>query len=153
MTARAWVVCISVMVPALAMNSNIAAGLAAYSASSSSVKDEGYLRLIKSSGSVLTDEGPAHGTIPGKVRVRFLYTGDPHVSAQITIFGRAGSIQAHATALLSNPNSASPSFKGTLTIDGGSGRYQHARGSGHLYGVFYRRSYALTVQAQGALRY
>jgi hypothetical protein len=153
MTMQMWTVCISMMLSTLALSSGVAAGMAAHSASSSNVKDEGYLRLIKSSGSVLTDEGPAHGTIPGKVRVRFVYTGDPRVSAQITILGRAGSIRAHANARLSNPNSASPSFKGTLTIDGGSGRYLHARGSGHLYGVFYRRNYALTVQAQGALRY
>jgi hypothetical protein len=122
-------------------------------ARSFTVKDEGYLRLIKSSGSVLTDEGPAHGTIPGKVRVRFVYNGSPSVSAQITIYGHAGNIQAHANGRLSNPTSPSPSFEGTLTITGGSGRYLHASGSGHIYGVFYRRSYAMTVQTRGALHY
>jgi hypothetical protein len=116
-----------------------------------SVKDEGYLRLVKSSGSLLIDEGSAHGTIPGKVRVRFVYDGNPTVSAQITIYGHAGSIQAHATGHLSSPTDPSPSFKGTLTISGGSGRYLHAHGSGTLYGVFYRRSYAMTVQTEGAL--
>jgi hypothetical protein len=122
-------------------------------ASTVSVKDEGYLRLVKSSGSLLVDEGPAHGTIPGTVKIHFVYNGDPTVSAQITIYGRAGSIRAHATGRLSSPTSSSPSFEGTLTIDGGSGRYAHSHGSGHLYGVFYRRSYAMTVQTQGTLRY
>jgi hypothetical protein len=46
-----------------------------------------------------------------------------------------------------------PSFRGSLTITGGSGRYAHAGGSGELFGVFYRRSFALTVQAIGKLRY
>jgi len=128
-------------------------GSPAFAARSLSVKDEGYLRLVKSSGSLLIDEGQAHGTIPGTVRIHFVYDGNPSVSAQITIEGRAGSLQAHASGRLSNPSSASPSFAGTLTISGGSGGYAHASGSGHLYGVFYRRSYAMKVQTEGTLRY
>jgi hypothetical protein len=125
----------------------------ASSARTTSVKDEGRLRMVKSSGSLLIDEGAAKGTIPGNVRVRFVYNGNPTVSAQITIFGRAGSIHARASARLSSPTSPSPSFKGTLNITGGSGRYARARGSGRLYGVFYRRSYGLLVQTEGTLHY
>ena len=126
---------------------------AAIAASGVSVKDEGYLRLVKSSGSQLTDEGSAHGTIPGRVRINFVYDGNPAVNASITIYGRAGNIQAHASGRLSSPTSPSPSFKGTLTIAGGSGHYAGAHGSGTLYGVFYRRNYAMTVQTEGTLRY
>jgi hypothetical protein len=119
-----------------------------------SVKDEGKLHLLKSSGSLLIDEGPATGTIPGKVKVRFVYDGsNPTVTAKITIYGHSGTIEAHASAKLSNPASPNPSFKGTLTIDGGSGRYLHAHGAGRLYGVFYRRSYGMLVQTEGNLRY
>jgi hypothetical protein len=125
----------------------------AHSASSLRVKDEGHLRLVKSSGSVLYDEGAAHGTLPGTVKVRFLYNGSPSVSAQITISGHAGSIQARGSGKMSNPNSTSPSFKGALTITSGSGRYAHAHGSGAFYGVFYRRSYGMTVQTEGMLHY
>ena len=118
-----------------------------------SVKDEGHLHLVHSSGSALFDEGSAHGTIPGTVKVRFTYDGNPSVSAQITIYGHAGTIQAHGNARLSNPTSSAPSFKGSLAIISGSGRYAHAHGSGQLYGVFYRRSYALVVQTEGTLHY
>jgi hypothetical protein len=127
--------------------------LGAQLARTMSVKDEGSLRLIKSSGSTVTDEGPAHGTIPGKVRIQFLYDGDPTVDAQITIYGHSGAIQAHGSGRLSNPSSASPSFKGILTITGGTGAYRGAHGSGHFYGVFYRRTYAMTVQTEGKLAY
>jgi hypothetical protein len=117
------------------------------------VKDEGRLKLVKSSGSLLIDEGPASGSLPGKVRVRFVYKGEPTVSAQITISGPDGSLSAHGVGRLSSLTSPSPSFSGTLTISGASGRYAGAHGSGELYGVFYRRTYAMTVQTRGTLHY
>jgi hypothetical protein len=118
-----------------------------------SVKDEARMRLIRSSGSTLFDEGPATGTIPGKVKVRFIYNGNPTVSARITIYGRSGTLEAACNARLSNPTSPAPSFKGTLTLAHASGRYAGAHGSGHVYGVFNRRSYAITVQTEGTMRY
>jgi hypothetical protein len=118
-----------------------------------SVRDQGRLRYVKSSGSVIIDEGQASGTFPGLVKVRFTYDGEPTVSARFTIFGRGGSISARGTARLSSPTSPSPSFAGTMTITGGSGRYAHVHGGGKLFGVYYRRSYGLTVQAIGSLPY
>jgi hypothetical protein len=125
----------------------------AHAAHSVSVKDEGYLHFIRSSGSLLIDEGPTHGTIPGTANIHFVYDGNPSVNAQITINAHAGRIWAHGSGRMSNPTSARPSFKGTLTITGGSGRYAHAHGGGSLFGVFYRRSYAITVQTEGTLHY
>jgi hypothetical protein len=125
----------------------------ARAASVLSVNDEGHLRFVHASGSVIIDEGSVSGTFPGSVRVRFLYNGEPQVSAQFTITGHGGSISAHATGRLSSPTSPSPSFSGHMTITSGSGRYAHVRGGGNLYGVYNRRSYALTVQAVGKLPY
>ncbi len=117
------------------------------------VRDEGRLHYIKSSGSVIIDEGHASGTFPGWVKVRFTYDGEPTVGARFTISGRGGSISARGTARLSSPTSPSPSFHGTMTIIGGTGRYAHVHGGGGLYGVYYRRSYGLTVQAIAKLPY
>jgi hypothetical protein len=117
------------------------------------VRDDGRLHYIKSSGEVIIDEGHATGSFPGWVKVRFLYNGEPAVSARFTIYGSAGTVSARGTARLSSPTSPSPSFHGTMTITGGSGRYAHVHGGGELYGVYYRRSYALTVQAIGKLPY
>jgi hypothetical protein len=117
------------------------------------VRDEGRLHFLSSSGSQLLDEGTALGTLRGKVRLHFTYDGSPSVSAQFTIFGAGWSMRAHGQGRLSDPTSPAPSFRGSLTISGGSGRYANARGSGELFGVFYRRSYGLTVQAIGKLTY
>ena len=126
----------------------------AHTARSVTVKDEGTLHLIKSSGSTLIDEGQAHGTIPGNVRIHFTYNGNPTVSAQISIYPRGGgAINASGSGHLSNPNSPVPSFMGTLRITGGSGRYSHAHGNGAMYGLFHRRTYAITVQTEGTLQY
>jgi hypothetical protein len=118
-----------------------------------SVRDEGKLRFLSSSGSSLLDEGSVTGTIPGRAKVSFNYDGSPSVSARFTIYGRGGSISGVAKGRLSNPNSLTPSFRGSLAITGGRGRYAHARGKGELFGVFYRHGYGLTVQALGRLRY
>jgi hypothetical protein len=117
------------------------------------VHDEGHLRFLTSSGSELIDEGPATGTVPGKVRVHFIYNGDPAVTARFEIYGHGGSISGRANARLSNPTSPDPSFRGAFSITDGSGRYAHIHGTGELFGVFTRRGYAMVVQTIGKLPY
>jgi hypothetical protein len=120
------------------------------------VRDEGHLRFIVSNGSEIIDEGPATGTVPGKVRVHFVYDGEPAVSARFTIYGHGGSISGKAKGRLSNPTSPAPSFRGAFQITGGSGRYIHIHGTGELFGVFTRRGankYGLLVQTIGKLPY
>jgi hypothetical protein len=117
------------------------------------VRDEGRLHYVRSSREQIIDEGNATGSFPGRVRVRFVYNGEPTVAARFTIYGKAGSINARGLARLSTPTSPSPSFRGNMTITGGSGRYSHIHGGGELYGVYHRRSYALTVQAIGKFPY
>ena len=95
---------------------------AAQASSVLNVRDEGHLRFVHASGSVIIDEGRVSGSFPGSAKVRFLYDGEPDVSAR-------------------------------FTITGGTGRYAHIHGSGELFGVYYRRSYGLTVQAIGKLPY
>lgn len=117
------------------------------------VRDQGTLRFVRASGSLLLDEGRVSGSFPGTVKVHFLYNGEPSVSARFTIAGNGGSISAQGSGRLSSPVSVTPSFRGRMRIIGGTGRYAHIRGDGELFGVFNRRSYALTVQAVGKLPY
>ena len=128
-------------------------GASATAARVLSIRDQGSLHFVRASGSLLLDEGRVSGSFPGSVKVRFLYNGEPNVSADFTIAGKGGSISARGTGRLSSPTSATPSFRGRMQITGGTGRYEHIRGSGELFGVFNRRSYALTVQAVGKLPY
>lgn len=118
-----------------------------------SIHDEGSLRFVSDNATQVIDEGRVGGTFPGSAHVNFTYNGSPRVSATFTIRGSGGSIDGKAQAQLSNPNSPAPSFRGALTIVGGSGRYTHARGSGVLSGIFHRRGYSLIFQASGKLRY
>ncbi len=134
--------------PRVARDSAVARGARALE-----VNDEGKLHYVTDSATAIVDEGRASGTIPGTARVNFTYNGSPDVSAQFTIRGAGGSISGRARAKLSNPNSLTPSFRGALSITGGSGRYAHADGSGELFGVFHRHGYGLIVQAIGKLRY
>jgi hypothetical protein len=116
------------------------------------VNDAGHLRFVTSDGSEIIDEGPATGTVPGTLRVHFIYNGEPAVSARFTISGHDGSISGRASGRLNNPTSPAPSFRGAFTITGGSRRYAHIHGTGELFGVFTRRGpnkYALVVQAIG----
>jgi hypothetical protein len=130
-----------------------AEGPIARSAHTLKVHDEAHLHFLSSSGSLLIDEGPASGTLRGKVRLHFTYDGSPTVSAQLMFSGAGWSMRARGQGRLSNPTSLTPSFRGSLTIYGGSGRYAHAHGSGELFGIFNRRNYGLTVQAIGKLTY
>jgi hypothetical protein len=130
-----------------------AAGPVARAAARVNAKDEAKLHFVHASGSTLIDEGHATGTFPGYVKITFTYNGSPNVGAQFTIYRSEGSIRVRASGTLSSPTNPSPSFKGNVTIIGGSGRYAHAHGGGQLYGVFYRRSYALVVQVQGTVYY
>ena len=102
----------------------------------------------RSAGSHLFEEGTAHGTLPGRVRAECDLGAT--FAAKVTIYTSAGTIQGHGTA---TPHASGiyESFSGTMTITGGTGRYAHAHGHAGLYGVFNRRSYALTVQLIGSL--
>lgn len=113
------------------------------------VSDTAHLHYIRSSGSLLFEEGSASGTLPGKMQVHC--DVGPTVTASFTIYVRGGgTISGHGTAK-AHGSGRYESFGGSLTVTGGTGRYAHAHGHAGLYGVFDRRTYALTVQTTGRL--
>jgi hypothetical protein len=115
------------------------------------VKDGGHLHEVRSSGAELLEEGPVSGTIPGKVKVSFDIGAT--ITAKFTIYANGGgSINGSGGGAL-HSTSVYSSFGGSLKVTGGSGRYSHAHGTGTLTGEINRKTYALTVQADGRLYY
>jgi hypothetical protein len=112
--------------------------------------DTAYLHLINTSGSLLIEQGSASGALPGTVKARCNVGAT--LTASFTIYTHGGTIRGYGAAKLSS-SGASPSFAGRLSITGGTGRYAHAHGNAGLYGVYYRRTYKLTVQTTGKLHY
>ncbi len=115
-----------------------------------SIDDTGRLHLLKASGSIIYDQGPATGTLVGTATVHL--TVATIVTATFTIATSAGSISGSGRAAL-HSSGRYASFGGTLSVSKGTGRYAHAAGAGALYGVIDRRTDALTVQALGTLHY
>jgi hypothetical protein len=116
------------------------------------VTDTAHLRYIPrlSEGATLVEEGMATGGLPGRMRAH-LNVGATF-GGTFTFYPRGGSISGHGTA---TPRGSGryESFRGTLVVTGGTGRFAHARGKAGLYGVFDRQTFGLTVQTTGALYY
>ncbi len=112
--------------------------------------DTAHLRLTHQYEALLYEEGPATGALPGKVRAE-LNVGQTFAGS-VTIYTRGGSITGQGNA---KPHGAGryQSFAGSLTLTGGSGRYQHIHGRAKLYGTFDRRTYAVVIQTTGHFYY
>jgi hypothetical protein len=115
------------------------------------VKDGGHLHEVRSSGAELLEEGPVSGTIPGKVKVSFDIGAT--ITAKFTIYANGGGSISGSGGGALHSTSVYSSFGGSLKVTGGSGRYAHAHGTGTLSGQIDRKTYALTVQADGKLYY
>jgi hypothetical protein len=114
--------------------------------------DVGHLHLVRQrEGEVLYEEGAATGSLPGHMRAE-LRVEPTTLSGRCTIFTRNGSITGEGQA---TPHGAGryQSFRGTLLITKGTGRYKGIHGRAGLYGTFDRRTFALVVQTTGTLSY
>lgn len=123
----------------------------AHSASTLNATDTAHLHYTHSSGAELVETGTASGTLPGSMQARVDI--GPTIDGSFTIDVRGGgSISGHGTAA-PHGSGIYESFRGSLTVTGGTGRYTHAHGHAGLYGTFDRKTYALVVQTTGRLSY
>jgi hypothetical protein len=109
-----------------------------------------HLRYLTARGAYLLEEGSASGPLAGTVKARVRFTAD--ISGSFEFYPQGGSISGYGSARL-HESGTYVSFGGTVRVTGGTGRYAHARGGGGLYGVYNRRTLALTIQTTGSLSY
>jgi hypothetical protein len=126
-------------------------GPAAASARTISGADTAHLELRHQDESLLLEEGKATGVLPGRMRAQ-LKVAQHQFSGTCTIYTDGSSITGHGVA---TPKGAGryQSFKGTLTITGGTGRFRGAHGQTGLYGTFDRITFSIVIQTTGNFSY
>jgi hypothetical protein len=118
-------------------------------ARSISLSDSGRLHLISHHGFTLNEQGTASGTISGTIYIHLHVVSTNHVTAEVSIYPKGGSLTGLASASYS-PSGAVASFSGTMNIARGTGSYSHASGSGLSFsGTIQRSNDAVTVRVAG----
>ena len=115
------------------------------------VKEQGHLHSSdKSGGSTIIEQGNAEGTFDAGLDID-LTIKISQVTGSFTANLKGGSISGYASA---TPHISGKwvSFKGSLTIKHGTGRYAGASGTASLYGSLERVQLKLNVQVIGRLR-
>jgi hypothetical protein len=125
-------------------------GSKAYSAHALDGTDTAHLHLVRQDETRLYEEGSATGALRGRMSAQL--TVGAVFAGRCTIYTASGSITGKGRA---TPHGFGryQSFKGTLAITGGSGRYAHVRGRTRLYGTFDRRTFSVVLQTVGKLSY
>lgn len=144
------VACVALLSGAVSQASGSVRESGAHTARTLNGTDTAHLHLIHQEETVLSEEGPATGALPGHMRARLdigsIYTG------RCTIYTSGGSVTGRGRA---TPHGSGryQSFHGSLLITGGTGRYAHVHGHTQLYGTFDRRTFAVVIQTTGNLSY
>jgi hypothetical protein len=115
------------------------------------VKEQGHLHFVsKNGGSAIVEQGSATGTFSASLNID-LTIKVSKITGSFTAYLKGGSISGYAYA---TPHVSGQwvSFKGSLTIKHGTGRYAGASGTSSLYGSFNRTQLKLNVQVIGRLR-
>jgi hypothetical protein len=148
-TALTAITAIAVM---LAPQAGLASGPLVRSSRMLNATDTAHLKYNPkySEGATLVEEGSASGSLPGKMRARLKIEGTFSGTFVLTTSG--GAIKGHGVAKPSG-SGRYESFRGSLVVTGGTGRFSRAHGTAGLYGTFDRVKYQVTVQTTGSISY
>jgi hypothetical protein len=131
--------------------SAVSSASSAHAARTMSLNETGRLHLTSHHSFTLNEVGSASGTISGGISIRLRVASTNHVTAEITINPRGGSISGTASANY-RPSGARASFAGTMSVTHGTGSYSHAHGSGLSFsGTIQRSNDAITVHVSGRI--
>jgi hypothetical protein len=114
-----------------------------------SLNESGNLHLTSKKGFTLNEQGSASGSVTGPIYVHLRIVSTTRVSAEVSIYPHGGSISGNATASYHREKTTAH-FSGSLSINRGSGSYNHALGSGLSFsGTIQRSNDAVTVRVSG----
>jgi hypothetical protein len=135
----------------LAMSASSAAAPVASSARTINLKETGRLHLTSHHGFTLNEVGSATGTIGGTIYLHLNIVSTNHVTAEVNIYPRGGSLTGKASASY-RVAGGTANFSGTMYIARGTGSYRHAHGSGlGFVGSIRRSNDAVTVYLTGRM--
>ncbi len=143
---------LAVLAATFAPQVGLANGPLAHTSRTLNATDTAHLRYNakESEGATLIEEGSATGSLPGKMHARLKIEGT--FSGTFALATNGGTIKGHGVAKPSG-SGRYESFRGSLVVTGGTGRFVHAHGTAGLYGVFDRVKYQVTVQTTGRISY
>jgi hypothetical protein len=149
--ARFLIACLSGFCALLAVP-GASRALSAHSARTVNLAESAHLHRTSSRGVHLNEQGNATGTITGVIYIHLRVSAN-HVSAEVNIYPRHGSLTATGSAAY-HVNGGFAPFSGTITIVRGTGPYAHAHaGPLRFTGSIQRSNDAVTVQLSGRLSY
>jgi hypothetical protein len=116
-----------------------------------SLNDTAHLHLTSHHSFTLNEQGSASGTIAGTIYIHLNVVSTNRVTAEVNLYPSGSSITGYATASY-RPSGGVASFNGTMSVTRGTGRYDHAHGSGLSFsGTIQRTNDAVTVHVSGRM--
>lgn len=129
----------------------LAGATRAQAARTISLNETGHLHLTSHHGLTLNEQGSASGTIHGTIYIHLNVSSTNHVTAEVNIYPRGGSLTGYASAAY-HVHGSTASFNGTMSVARGTGSYSHARGSGLSFtGTIQRYNDAVAVYLSGRM--
>lgn len=123
----------------------------AHDAGTISLRESGQLHLTSKHGFTLNEAGSASGTIAGTIYIHLNLVSVNRVTAEVNIYPRGGSLSGSAKAAY-HVTGATASFSGSMSVNRGSGSYNHAHASSLSFsGTIKRSNDSVTVHLSGPL--
>jgi hypothetical protein len=141
----------AIVLAVLALACASARAATAHAGGTFSLSDTAHLRLTSHHSFTLNEQGSASGTISGTIYIHLTVASTNRVTAEVDLYPSGGSITGYASASY-RPSGGVATFSGTMTVERGTGRYDHAHGSGLSFsGTVARANDAVTVRVSGRM--